>query len=249
MLLDAHCHIDLFASPEKLVADIEAEGIFVLAMSNTPSMYVATVRNTRQAPHVLPCLGLHPSLGGRLKAELPGFLQLVRQANYIGEVGLDGTRERGEQAIQEDVFQSVLAAVDARRHLLSIHSRRRERVCLEALSKAAVRRAIFHWYSGPIALIDEITASGYYFSVNYAMCRSTPGRQRIAAMPPARILLESDGPFVKHGGAPVSPLLMTSLVSEVAHILGVAAEALNEQVGRNADSVAGPASVRGRQLE
>jgi len=239
MLLDAHCHIDLFQAPERLVAKVEAKGIFVLAVSNTPSMYRATARSTAHAPHILPCLGLHPSLGQELRPGLAAFKQLLGETAFVGEVGLDGTCPRDQLQTQEEVFDAVLEAVDPRKHLLSVHSRKRAEQCLRALKQAGVRRAIFHWYSGPLGLLDEIVAGGYYFSVNHAMCRSAAGRKRIAAIPLEKLLVESDGPFVKVAGEPTSPLQMASLIGEVADVLGLTPEEVGGHVSRNAKAILG----------
>ena len=54
---------------------------------------------------------------------------------------------------------------------------------------------IFHWYSGPIKLIPDILAQGYYFSVNEAMTLSKNGRAIIDRIPRERMLTESDAPY------------------------------------------------------
>tara|TARA_R110002111_G_scaffold249936_1_gene314034 strand:- start:643 stop:987 length:345 start_codon:yes stop_codon:yes gene_type:complete len=63
--------------------------------------------------------------------------------------------------------------------------------------------AIFHWYSGSIKLIVEISNSGFYFSINNAMIKSKAGQARISKIPRNKILTETDGPFVEIKGKPV----------------------------------------------
>ena len=63
------------------------------------------------------------------------------------------------------------------------------------LKEYSVNNVIFHWYSGPLRLIEEIVVAGYYFSVNEAMTISESGRKIISRIPLDRILTESDAPF------------------------------------------------------
>jgi TatD DNase family protein len=51
------------------------------------------------------------------------------------------------------------------------------------------------------------------FSVNPAMMRSPTGLRVLAAVPPERILVESDGPYVKVSGRRVGPEDVSGVVS------------------------------------
>lgn len=46
---------------------------------------------------------------------------------------------------------------------------------------------------------------GAWFSVGPAMLESVKGRDLVKAMPPEKILTESDGPFARRGNKPISP--------------------------------------------
>ena len=79
--------------------------------------------------------------------------------------------------------------------IISVHSRRAEKVLLELLKKNEIKNVIFHWYSGPVNIINEIVDQGYYFSINEAMTLSDNGRKIIDAIPRERILTETDAPY------------------------------------------------------
>jgi TatD DNase family protein len=64
---------------------------------------------------------------------------------------------------------------------------------------------ILHWYSGPLKHIDTALAAGMWFSVNPAMLRSRNGQRIVAALPPQRVVTETDGPYAKPGGRPSEP--------------------------------------------
>lgn len=82
--------------------------------------------------------------------------------------------------------------------IFTIHSRKAERETFEILKKFSVKKAIFHWYTGPLKLISEILDSGYYFSVNIGMLKSANGQKILQKLPLNRIIIESDGPFTKY---------------------------------------------------
>ncbi len=50
------------------------------------------------------------------------------------------------------------------------------------------------WVSGPAKPIDTALAAGMYFSINPAMLTSKSGKRVLDAVPPDRILTETDGP-------------------------------------------------------
>ena len=81
---------------------------------------------------------------------------------------------------------------------MSVHSRKAEKEVFELLQEYEIKNVIFHWYSGPLNLIDKIIDAGYYFSINEAMTVSISGRKIINKIPQNRILTESDAPFNKH---------------------------------------------------
>jgi TatD DNase family protein len=77
--------------------------------------------------------------------------------------------------------------------IVSLHSRRAEKEVLEVLKRYKIKNAIFHWYSVPLGLIQEIVDSGYYFSINPAMINSPNGRKIIDKVPITSVLTETDG--------------------------------------------------------
>jgi hypothetical protein len=68
----------------------------------------------------------------------------------------------------------------------------------EVLKSYNVKRAIFHWYSGTLELLDEINDEGYYYSIGQInLAKRQEGmKERITDMvrkiPDDRLLLEID---------------------------------------------------------
>lgn len=198
MIIDTHCHIDLYNNPEKILKESEIQGISVISMTNLPSHFELGYPHFGLAKKVRLALGMHPLMAKFHKREFGLFLNNLSKTSYIGEVGLDFSKEGiSTKEIQLDTFSKVLKAISGQKKLLSIHSRNAENNVLELLIEYNIKCAIFHWYSGPLNLIDKIIEAGYYFSINPAMIRSEKGKKIISKIPLLRILTESDGPFIQ----------------------------------------------------
>jgi TatD DNase family protein len=97
--------------------------------------------------------------------------------------------------------------------------------------------AVFHWYSGPIGVLRQAISDGHYFSVNSAMLNSDGGRRIISAVPPDRLLTETDGPFVTIAGRPAEPSDIGLVEEGVARIWKVAPSEVRSRVAQNFRSV------------
>ena len=195
-MIDTHCHFDMMPQPEAYISQKEQEGDIVIGMTNLPSHFQMGQPHLKGFKHIRLALGLHPLLAAESKKEVPLFKRLIDQTSYIGEIGLDFSKEgyttKDEQVA---VFRDLLSAIRGKKKIVSVHSRKAEKELLALLCEYKIENVIFHWYSGPVDLIPVILAQGYYFSVNEAMCRSRNGQIIIAEIPKDRILTETDAPY------------------------------------------------------
>jgi len=151
-------------------------------------------------------LGLHPLVAEQHGPERERFRALLDRTSFVGEVGLDFSREGMPTAeLQIESFQFVLSAMASTAKFVTVHSRRAEARVLEMLKVAGRSPVVFHWYSGSIKNLKAALEDGHFFSVNPHMVRSDNGRKIIAAIPRDRILSETDGPFVTVDGRIVEP--------------------------------------------
>lgn len=93
------------------------------------------------------------------------------------------------------MLRKILECLSGERKIISVHSRRAERELYRLLREYDIKNVIFHWYSGPLGLIKEIEAAGYYFLINEAMTCSRKGHAIIEMMSRTRILTETDAPY------------------------------------------------------
>ena len=198
-MIDAHCHFDMAKNPEKYISDNEKKRIKTIGMTNLPSHFQMGVNHVRKYKYIRLALGLHPLKAKEHAKEYSKFTELVKHTSYIGEVGLDFSREGfSTKEIQIRSFDFVLDCIKGQKKILSIHSMRAEKETLEMLIEKKIENAIFHWYSGSISVLKRIIDSGYFLSINSAMVESENGRKIIKEIPKNLILTETDFPFIEN---------------------------------------------------
>ncbi len=198
-MIDVHCHFDMVQNPEKYIANNEQQKIITIGMTNLPSHFFMGFSHVRQYKYIRLALGLHPLLAKEHSKEYLKFKEFVNKTSYIGEVGLDFSREGiSTKDVQIKSFEYVLNCIKGQNKIVSLHSRRAEKDTLQMLLANKIENAIFHWYSGSISVLESIAKSGYYFSINSAMTLSENGRKIISKIPKELVLTESDSPYIEN---------------------------------------------------
>lgn len=199
MIVDTHCHIDMYPDPLFEAKKREKDKLLTISMTNLPSHFELGYSHLLNFRYVRMALGLHPLRAIDHKKELSLFSKLVDKTSYIGEVGLDFSKEGiSTKDIQMKSFDFVLENVKGKSKIISLHSRRAEKELLKMLIEKKIDNAIFHWYSGSLTNLKEIADAGYYFSVNSAMIKSENGRKIIEKIPRKLLLTETDAPFIEN---------------------------------------------------
>lgn len=160
----------------------------------------AVLALARQYPAVLPSFGYHPwylhERTPQWRERLVEFLDQIPSA--VGEIGLDRWKPDLPYEGQEEVFLWQLQLAAERNLPVSIH-------CLQAwgrlydLLRAQPRPAVgflLHSYGGPKEMVPSFVKLGAYFSFPGYFAHERKQRQRDAfrAVPPDRLLLETDAP-------------------------------------------------------
>jgi TatD DNase family protein len=234
MLIDTHCHVDQFPSPEGIVKDCEARQIRVIAVTNLPSHFAIAADRLRNNSLVSAALGIHPLFASQGLRELPAFKRMAPHADYIGEIGLDfSPKGAPTKTIQERVFDEVLACVADRPRIITLHSRRAEKAVLEGLRRHRIQKAIFHWFTGPSAILRELLSDGHFVSVNPSMIHSASGKALLAIAPKDQVLAETDGPFTTIQGATCRPQDVILVYQALALQWKTTAEDAEQIISRN----------------
>lgn len=195
-MIDTHCHFDMMPNPEAYIRERERQGDIVIGMTNAPSHFQMGYQHVKKFKRIRLALGFHPLLAHEQQEELPLFEQLIDKTSYIGEIGLDFSREGfATKEIQMKSLERILAILSGKSKIISVHSRKAEPMLLSLLKTYNIKNVIFHWYTGDLSLIQDILNAGYFFSINEAMVSTAKGKKIVDILPSYRILTETDCPF------------------------------------------------------
>lgn len=234
-LVDAHCHLDLFANPQRIIQEVNSNLIHTVAVTNAPSVYFHTEALANASPYVWPAVGLHPRLAVARKRERLQMWRALEDTRFVGEIGLDyRTDDPSERRAQLEVFEEIVArCAEYGDKILTVHSRRAADHVVSLVGPSYPGRIIMHWYSGTARDLVRAVGYGFYFSVNSAMLSSRKGQGLIARMPQNRVLTETDGPFVQVGGRPATPSCVSQTLENLCHLWHVTLEEARRQVMSN----------------
>jgi TatD DNase family protein len=234
-MIDTHCHIDLYPNPTQIADRANRAGILTVLVTNLPSAFQRAYPHIKQFQHIRLALGLHPLVAEDHQEERRLFSRLIDKTSYIGEIGLDFSREvSSTKEIQIESFKFVLQTLQNRRKFITLHSRRAESTVLKMLDDSNYDHpVVFHWYSGNLADLEDIVKGGHFFSINPAMTVSPNGKKIIERIPPERILTESDGPFVKSQGKVVEPKSVSEVEKYLAALWSIESSRVRLKIRNN----------------
>lgn len=197
-MIDTHCHLDQYRDPVGVAHRADQLGVLTIGVTHLPSAFEIEFPITRRLRKIRIALGLHPLLVEQHDGQRAAFQRFVSKTAFIGEVGLDYSREgRASKKKQIDGFRFVLETVASlkTKKFITVHSREAESDVLSCLQEFSMSGVVMHWYGGPLYLLEKSLIHGHFFSVNPAMVFSEKGRRIISCLPRDRILTETDGPY------------------------------------------------------
>lgn len=223
VLVDTHCHVDLYPDAAPILQGAVSNRVLVLAVTNAPSVYFHTKRLSEQCNYLLPAVGLHPELVGTHGHEVELLLPLLEETRFVGEVGLDyvtPNKELREQ--QRKVFVKILErCAQLGGKVITVHSRRAASDVISAVGAGFNGSVILHWFTGTKREAEQALKIGCFFSVNPAMLASKSSQQLLDLLPRERVLTETDGPFVSYQRSPAIPPQTSVVASHLASLWSI----------------------------
>ncbi len=219
-LIDAHAHLDQVIDLTESLQEARAagvRGIIAVGMDVESNRKVLQIAEANPG-YVYPALGYHPweIQEEEVEANLSFIRDHVREGVALGEIGLD-YKVKVEKELQWRVFGEILdMALESDRPII-VHCRFSHRRAFEIIRERKIKRAVFHWYSGPVDLLDRILSQGYFISATPALVYSPPHREAIQRAQVERILLETDTP-VSYQGREARPKDVRISLEEVAKL-------------------------------
>jgi len=147
-------------------------------------------------------LGLHPgniTSPADTEACFAFMREHIKEAVAIGETGLDFwykwvRKDDEKKREQQEVFDRHLALAREFDLPVVIHSRGAWRDCLDLAVRAGIKKAEFHWYSGPLDVLKDILDAGFLVSFTPALGYSPEHRKAAELAPLEKVLIETDTP-------------------------------------------------------
>lgn len=235
-LVDFHCHLDLYPDPKKVADEAARRGVYVLSVTTLPSAFLGTKSLAPPGSRIRTALGLHPELAGAREKELTLFEELLTQTEYVGEIGLDGSRPHKASLDRQGAILTQILNLCARAggKTLSLHSRGATKLLLDVLEyEPLAGRPVLHWFTGTERETQRAAEMGCWFSVGFPMLQSEAGRKRVRVMPIDRILPETDGPFGTKNDRPLYPWEGEEVTAALATTLNMPASAIATQLDSN----------------
>jgi len=244
-MIDTHCHIDLYPDPSKLILNIERDKILTILVTNLPSSFNKAFPHVQGLRFIRLGLGLHPLSAQQHVAERRLFEKYVDRTSYIGEIGLDFSKAGiSSKGLQLESFKFVIKCIRNKPKFITLHSRRAESTVLAILEEEKRSPVVFHWYSGPLNVLDRAVSLGHYFSINPAMVKSSTGKKIIERLTKDRILTESDGPFIKIGKRAVVPKDVLLVYKYLAILWNQTVEEVSKIIRENFFKIIDPLRVK-----
>ncbi|MCB8936804.1 MAG: TatD family hydrolase [Ardenticatenaceae bacterium] len=239
MLIDAHTHIDMFddAALPAALSEIAKRQIFTLSVTIDVAAYERAKQIAADNPLIVPLFGIHPWEAHRFAHDLDSLAPLLAETPMLGEIGLDFllVKDKIRYPQQFAVFDYFLDTAVSQQKIVNIHGLGAETAVLERLEQFQPPTPIVHWYSGPLNLIDRYLAVGTYFTFGVELLHSEKIEQILAAIPPDRLLTETDNPGANQHFAqqPGTPALIQQVTAKMAHCRQLSPAELDAQLNQN----------------
>jgi TatD DNase family protein len=235
-LVDVHAHLDGVEDLAPSLQEAKAAGVIgVVAVgmdieSNKKTLKIAKENNG----YVYPCLGYHPwEIDEKEVEENLSFIRNhIHKCVALGEVGLD-YKVKVKKELQCKVFEALLGIADGYNKPVIFHCRYSHRQAFKMAKERGIKQAVFHWYSGPLDLLDEVLAMGYLISATPALVYSPAHQEAVKRTPLEKILLETDTP-VNYQGIEARPKDVRISLEQVARLKGLDPMDVSKQTTANA---------------
>ncbi len=242
ILIDVHCHANLFLTIDKVIEDakkVGVEKIIAVAMSSISQERVLGLAS--QYNEVFASLGIHPEevkMNEKIEQQLDSIIDLIKQNKQnicaIGEIGLDHhfVKDKELYPLQETIFNKMLLLAQDLELPVNLHTKGAEKIVFDTLLSYKIPNVNIHWYSGPENFLKLGMDRGYYFSITPAISYSPVVKKVVLNVDKEHLLLESDGP-VKYSGKIGVPAMVKNVLNSISMLKEINAVELEKQIEEN----------------
>ena len=208
MLIDSHCHLDMFPAEERadLIARAAEAGVGeMVSISTRLGQARSLIDMAAKWPNLWCTVGIHPHNAGEAPVPTPEILAAMtrhRKVIGIGESGLDYFYDKSPRPAQQDSFRAHIRAARLAAIPLVIHARDADAdiaaILQEEWDAGGPYQLLLHCFSSGRALAETALALGGYISLSGILTfpKSTELRAIAADIPADRLLVETDAPYL-----------------------------------------------------
>jgi TatD DNase family protein len=231
-VIDSHTHLDMCEPPTAELVDAAlAAGVTrIVTVGTTSESCRAALAAAEEFEPVYAAIGRHPNEAAGFNDAVLGELRDLAQHEKcvaIGETGLDYYRDYAPREDQQRAFASQIELAAELDKPVVIHTRAAEDDTLRALNeRASEARVILHCFTMAARVRECLEHDHWWFSFagNATYPKATDLRQAARLVPAARLLVETDAPYLAPQavrGKPNQPAYVVHTARAVAEERGV----------------------------
>jgi TatD DNase family protein len=246
-LFDTHCHIDFPQFDEDRPSMIgrmrEAGLIGCIAVSVELEAWPRLSRLAESEANIWVSIGIHPNHEAGQEPTVDHLCTLAQHPRCvaIGETGMDFFRHHVAPEIQESRFRTHIRAARELGKPVIVHMREADADTLRVLAEEGVSDCggIMHCFSSDMDAANQAVDMGMdiSFSGNVTFPKNEGLRQVAAWVPPERLLIETDSPYlapVPQRGKRNEPAFVRHVAECLAEVRGQPLETLAALTTANA---------------
>lgn len=222
-----------FSDPEKILHDALAEGVYCIITGSDMKSNEATHRFV-QTHDAYGTTGIHPHNADRATKE--DFLRMEQMLTTnprlvaVGECGLDFDRMYSTRENQIRCLEHHIHLAERLQMPMFLHERAAAKEFAARFEKhpAVCKRSVVHCFTGDRATLETYLAMGFCIGITGWICddrRAGDLRKAVAILPPDRVLIETDAPYLTPRNVP--GLARTNVPQNVKYVARELAKYMN----------------------
>lgn len=246
MFFDTHAHYDdewFDADRESLIESLPQNGVdLVMNLGSDGASSERSVAFAHRYDYFYAAVGWHPHEAKSFDAQSEARIRQWAsdpKVKAIGEIGLDYHYDLEWKELQQEVLEVQLCLAEELDLPVVIHDREAHGDTMDILSRYPNVRGEFHCFSGSWEMAKLLLDRGWYLGFNGAITMQGAKRSHevIQKMPPERMLLETDCPYLapmpRTGGRRNDSRKLVRVAEVIAELRGISIEEIARITSKN----------------
>jgi TatD DNase family protein len=250
VLVDTHCHLadpTFEAEVGEIVSRAAVAGVgHIVVIGESPDAAARAAALAATDPRLSATAGVHPHIASTWSSETAAWMEKALTDPRVvaaGEMGLDYHYDHSPRPAQQAAFEAQMALAAAAGKPAVIHAREADQDVEAVLRNHPRTTTVLHSFSsGPELLAAGVSLGAYISLSGMVTFRSWRLDDALRAVPPDRILIETDAPYlapVPHRGKGNEPAYVLEVARRLAQLFGMSLEEMAALTTSNAIRVFG----------